>query len=165
MFKKTIIYSLALGIITSGIFILQFINNVHTNPPTIYGIASLLFIVVLIFLGIKNNMTENFQIKDGLKTGIAIAVISGIIYWLYQVIHVKLIEPELIYIIQDLKFKQYVEFFPDTSAEKLTILKEEFLEGYHFNNFVGIMLPSLFTGFITAMISSAILKYRIQKNS
>jgi len=165
MFKKTITYSLALGIITSGIFILQFINNVHTDPPTVYGIVSLLSIVILIFLGIKNNITEKFQIKDGLKTGIAIAVISGIIYWIYQVIHVKFIEPELIYKIQDIKFKQYVEFFPETSAEKLTTLKDEFLEGYHFNNFVGIMLPSLFTGFITAMISSAILKYRIQNNS
>ena len=165
MFKKTITYSLALGIITSGIFILQFINNVHTDPPTIYGIVSLLSIIVLIFLGIKNNATEKFKIKDGLKTGIAIAVISGIIYWIYQVIHVKFIEPELIYKIQDIKFKQYIEFFPKTSAEKLATLKGEFLEGYHFNNFVGIMLPSLFTGFITAMISSAILKYRIQKNS
>jgi len=165
MFKKTITYSLGLGIITSGIFILQFVNNVHTNPPTVYGIVSLIFIILFIFLGIKNNATENFQIKDGLKTGVAIAVISGIIYWLYQVIHVKFIEPELVYKIQDLKFKQYVEFFPKTSAEELTKLKDEFLEGYHFNNFVGIMLPSLFTGFITAMISSAILKYRIQKNS
>ncbi|MDC3388257.1 DUF4199 domain-containing protein, partial [Flavobacteriaceae bacterium] len=108
---------------------------------------------------------ESFQIKDGLKTGIAIAVISGIIFWIYQVIHVSFIEPELIYKIQELKFKQYVEFFPETSEEKLKVLKEEFLEGYHFNNFVGIMLPSLFTGFITAMVSSAILKYRIQKNS
>jgi hypothetical protein len=70
-----------------------------------------------------------------------------------------------VYKIQDLKFKQYLEFFPNTSAEKLAELKEEFLEGYHFNNFVGIMLPSLFTGFITAMISSAILKYNIQKKS
>jgi len=165
MFKKTIAYSLGLGIITSGIFILQFINNVHTNPPAVYGIVSLIFIILFIFLGIKNNITENFQIKEGLKTGIAIAVISGIIYWLYQVIHVKFIEPELIYKIQDLKFKQYIEFFPETSTEELTRLKEEFLEGYHFNNFVGIMLPSLFTGFIAAMISSAILKYRIQKNS
>ena len=165
MFKKTITYSLGLGIITSGIFILQYINDVHLKPPTSYGVASLIFIIVFIFLGIKNNATENFQIKDGLKTGIAIAVISGIIYWLYQVIHVKFIEPELIYKIQDLKFKQYIEFFPETSAEKLTTLKDEFLEGYHFNNFVGIMLPSLFTGFITAMISSAILKYQIKKNS
>jgi Na+-transporting NADH:ubiquinone oxidoreductase subunit NqrE len=165
MFKKTITYSLALGIIITGIFILQYINNVHTNPPKIYGVVSLLTIVIFIFLGIKNNITEGFQIKDGLKTGIAIAVISGIIFWIYQVIHVSFIEPELIYKIQELKFKQYVEFFPETSDEKLKVLKDEFLDGYHFNNFVGIMLPSLFTGFITAMVSSAILKYRIQKNS
>lgn len=163
MFKKTITYSLALGIITTSIFILQYFNDVHTNPPKIYGIVSLLSIIIIIFLGIKNNVTKSFQIKDGLKTGIAISVIGGIIFWIYQVLHVKLIEPELIYKIQELKFKQYLEFFPETSPEKLNTLKQEFLDGYHFNNFVGIMLPSLFTGFVTSMVSSAILKYRIQK--
>ena len=165
MFKKPIIYSLGLGVITTGVFILQFINNVHTNPPKSYGVVSLFAIIIIIFLGIKNNLTKDFQIRDGLKIGIAISVISGIIFWIYQVIHVTFIEPELIYKIQELKFKQYLDFFPNTSEEKLTKLKQEFLEGYHFNKFVGIMLPSLFTGFITAMISSAILKYRIQKTS
>ena len=67
MFKKTITYSLGLGIITSGIFILQYINDVHLKPPASYGVASLIFIIVFIFLGIKNNATENFQIKDGLN--------------------------------------------------------------------------------------------------
>ncbi len=165
MLKKTITYSLALGIITTGVFILQYFNDVHINPPKIYGIVSLLSIIIIIFLGIKNNANKNFQIKDGLKTGIAISVIGGIIFWVYQVLHVKFIEPEFIYKIQELKFKQYLEFFPETTPEKLNTLKQEFLEGYNFNNFVGIMLPSLFTGFVTSMISSAILKYRIQKKS
>lgn len=165
MFKKTITYSLGLGIIISGLFIIQYLKNIHTENNITYGVISLLFIMTFIFLGIKNNATKDFQIKDGLKTGIAIAVISGIIYWIYQFMHATFIEPDFAHKILEIKSAAYLKSFPKTTAEELLTMKKDFLEGFHFNNFVGIIVPSLFTGFVTAMISSAILKYQIQKNS
>jgi len=165
MFKKTITYSLGLGIVISGLFIIQYLQNIHTENNLSYGVISLLFIITFIFLGIKNNASKGFQIKDGLKTGIAIAVISGIIYWIYQFMHATFVEPDFANKILEIKSTEYLKSFPKTTAEELATMRKDFLEGFHFNNFVGILVPSLFTGFVTAMVSSAILKYQIQKKS
>jgi len=165
MFKKTITYSLGLGIIISGLFIIQYLQNIHTENNFTYGLISLAFIILFIFIGIKNNATENFQLKDGLKTGIAIAVISGLIYWVYQFIHASFIEPDFANKILEIKASEHLSNFPKTSPDDITKMKQDFLENFHFNNFVGVMIPSLFTGFVTAMISSAILKYSIYKKS
>jgi len=163
MFKKTIPYSLGIGIVNIAMFYIQYTKNIHYQSNMTYGLITLFATILLITIGIKNNLTSDFKIRDGIKVGVAISVMSGIIYWIYQTIHTTIIEPEFKYNMLEVKIKDHLKFFPKTTPEEIAVLKTNFIDGFNINNFAGIILPSLVAGLIISLICSAYFKFQIQK--
>lgn len=153
-----------LGIFMSAIFFIQYLMGIHLdNQSSGYRITSWINFVAIcffIFYGIKIHAKtqESFEIKQGLKTGIAIALISGLIYWLFQTFHLSVIETDFKDKMAEIKLHDYKAFFPKATEKEISETQTSFYEYFHLNHFAGLIIPSIFIGFIVSMISSFIMK-------
>jgi hypothetical protein len=170
MLSTTNKLGILLGVFMSAIFFIQYLLGVHLdNQSTEYKVTSWISFAVIsfvIFYGIKSfyNNNDNFEIVHGLKTGIAIALISGLIYWLFQTIHLNFIEPDFKDKMAAIKLSDYKAFFPKATPKEIDVTQKNFYEYFHLNHFAGLIIPSILIGFAVSMISSFILKSK-SKNS
>jgi glucan phosphoethanolaminetransferase (alkaline phosphatase superfamily) len=160
MFSKTSHYGIALGIINIIFFLVQYQQNIHTDPFNIYLIIMMLISIAFIILAIlkanKDWEGELFSIRKGLQTGIGVILISGIMIWVYLIFHANFIEPDFIDKLaaaapENLKLND--QFTPEQVTEKLASFKEN----YKFNLFSDNVLKSLFTGFFVSLITSLVI--------
>lgn len=161
MFSKTSHFGITLGIILIASFVLQYQQNIHIVANNTYAIlmlpVSVAFIIFSIVKVSKGSNEEGFSIRKGLQTGIGVILISGIIFWLYQVIHATFIEPDYIdkfasVAQKDLQLNE--QFTPEQVQEKIKLLKEN----YKFAFFMEAVIKSLFTGFFVSLITSLVIK-------
>ena len=165
MFSKTLHFGIAAGILNILFFLLQYRENVHVEANNIYVLIMFFATIVLMVLAIVNESkkTEVFSIRTGLKTGIGVILLGGIIFWVYQMIHAHYIETDLIdkladAMVEDLKLND--EFKPEEVTNKIAEYKSRF----NFNLFASAVLKSLFTGFFVSLVTSLVIKSGILKN-
>lgn len=160
MFSKTSHFGIALGILNILFFLLQYQQNIHTDPLNVYVIImfpiSIIFIILAILKASKESKEELFSIRKGLQTGIGVILLGGLIFWVYQIFHANFIEPDFIDKLaaaapKNLKLND--QFTPEQITEKLASFKEN----YKFNLFSDIILKSLFTGFFVSLITSLVI--------
>jgi glucan phosphoethanolaminetransferase (alkaline phosphatase superfamily) len=160
MFSKTSHYGIALGILNILFFLLQYQQNVHTDPLNVYVILmlpiSVIFIILAIVKASKDYEGELFSIRKGLQTGIGVILLGGFIIWGYQIFHANFIEPDFIDKLaaaapENLKLNE--QFSPEEIIKKLALFKEN----YKFNLFSDVVLKSLFTGFFVSLITSLVI--------
>ena len=115
-------YGLILGIATILISVAIYAMGLTYKQDWKMGLLSFVIMSIIISLGIKKYKEVNggfLSVGQGLKTGIGIALIAGIISILYSMIFINFIEPD------------YMEKMMDVTREKLMDnpdLSEEVIE-------------------------------------
>ena len=155
-------YGLLLGFVTIGISVITYMVDMPLKTGWISGVAGIGVMIALIVLGIKKYKDGNngyLSLIEGLKVGLAIAVIGGIISSLYQLVFLSYIDPEYITRVQELQLEKMLEEKPDMSDDQVQMIQDM---GSKFSSpwisFAGALIGNMFFGFIFALIGSLILK-------
>lgn len=165
MFSKTAHFGIAAGILNILFFLLQYRQNIHVEANNIYVLIMFFVTLVLMILAIYNESkkTEVFSIRTGLKTGIGVILLGGIMFWIYQMIHVHYIETDLIEKLADAMVVD-LRLDEEFTAEQIKGKRADFIARFNFNLFSSAVVKSLFTGFFVSLIASLVIKSGILKN-
>ncbi|WP_108869875.1 DUF4199 domain-containing protein [Aquimarina aquimarini] len=161
--KKTMInYGVILGILSTALGVLIYIMDGYTEPNWIHNVIGIAILIGVIIYGIKAYKTVNagfLNLTEALKVGIGIALIGGIIYVLWILILMILVEPDIISQINELQRAQTIEQYPDMSEEQLNQTLEiakKFTTPYMIAAIA--LIGNLFFGFIISLIGGLIMQ-------
>ena len=126
------------------------------------GVISSVVTIVVIILGIKKIKELNggfLSLSEALKTGLGIALISGLIYVAYHLIFTNFIEPEFFTRMLEVQQQKLMETYPNFSDEQLEASMEmgKKMSG-PFISSAFIVVGSLIFGFVIALIGGLIMK-------
>ncbi|MGV8945981.1 MAG: DUF4199 domain-containing protein [Lutibacter sp.] len=155
-------YGLMLGFATILINVALYATGKTYDPHWSVGIISILITVVVIILGIKKIKDLNggfLSLSEALKTGLGIALISGIITVLYTLIFTTFIEPEYFARVMEVQQQKMLEAYPNFTDEQLeaSLGMAKKMSGPVITSAIAI-IGSLFFGFIIALIGGLIMK-------
>lgn len=155
-------YGLILGFASILLSVALYAMGKTYDPHWSVGVFSTSITVVAIILGIKKIKEFNggfLSLSEALKTGLGIALVSGLVLVVYNLIFVTFIEPE--YFERMLEFQQQnlLETYPNFSDEQMEASAEmaKKMSGPFINSAI-IILGSLFLGFIISLIGGLIMK-------
>ncbi|BAO76815.1 DUF4199 domain-containing protein [Winogradskyella sp. PG-2] len=151
------LYSALLSI--AGLVIL-YVLNLENN--WILSVVSTIITIVIYYYGIstyKKLNTNVLSIKDGLKTGMGIALIGGLISAIYAAIHYRFIQPEFLEGKREEALDTMMAQNPNMEGEALE-MSMKILDITTSEFFIATMMiiGSLVFGFIISLIISAIIK-------
>lgn len=161
--KATILqYGTLLGGISVVFGLMIYFLDMHYTQENTVSYVSIAITVGVIALAQYNFRKENegyLSLGEGLKIGVGIALISGIIGSLYQVVLVTVIDPETIAKMLEIASDKIMDSYPEMQQEQLdqtiAMQKKFMTPGMMFA--FGI-IGTLFIGFVVALISGLILK-------
>ncbi|MCV6629016.1 MAG: DUF4199 domain-containing protein [Flavobacteriaceae bacterium] len=159
--KYSLMYGGILGLIGIIFFFMLYSLEMHYERDWKIMAVSVLLLGGAIFLGIFNFRKDNggfLTLGQALKTGIGIALISGIIAILWQQIFMTFIEPEFMDKMMEIQRQALVEDGRLTSKQidqQMEMGKKFAWVGYAF-----AILINLFIGFVCSMIIGLILQKR-----
>ncbi len=153
-------YGLYLGLLSIAGIIILYVLNQEKNW-IVSGISIVLTILIYVY-GIGKYKKENanvLSIKDALKTGMGMALISGIIAAIYAVVHYGFIAPEFIEGIREKAMNDMLSQNPNMAGEQLE-MGTKMVNIFTSKFFMATMflISSLFFGFIISLITGAIMK-------
>lgn len=155
-------YGLMLGLASIIVAVANFaFGNVY-KPHWSISIISVILSIVIIILGLKALKVNNggfLSLGESIKTGLGIALISGVVYVIYFFVFTNFIEPE--YFTNLAKFQEatVLEMYPNMSDEQLENALEMSKKFSGFGMISAItLIMSLFSGFIISLIGGAIMK-------
>ena len=159
--KIALNYGLILGFISILLHVILFALGKHLEQNIGITILSLAITAAVIVWGIKKYKEANnglLSLGQGIKTGIAIALISSVVYIIYTLLFMNVISPESME--QGLEIaRQKLMDNPNMSEEQIeaAIEMQKKFTGPTF--LIPIMLIfSLFIGFVVSLIASLIMK-------
>lgn len=153
-------YGMYLALLTiTGIIILYVLNE---EQNWIISLISFLITIVVYYYGISKYKKENanaLSIKDALKVGMGMALISGIIAAIYAVVHYGVIAPEYMDTIREKAMDDMLIQSPNMEGEALE-MATNMVNMFTSKFFMATMflISSLFFGFIISLITGAIMK-------
>jgi uncharacterized membrane protein (DUF106 family) len=155
-------YGLMLGFASILINVVLYAAGKTYDPHWSVGIVSILITVAVIILGIKKIKDLNggfLSLSEALKTGLGIALISGLIAVAYMLIFTNFIEPEYYARMMEVQQQKTLEAFPNFSDEQLEASMEmaKKMSGPMITSAITI-IGSLFFGFIISLIGGLIMK-------
>jgi hypothetical protein len=161
-------YGLLLGLASILIAVANFafgdIYKPHWSISIISGVAS----VIIIVLGLKKIKESNgnlLSLGEALKTGLGIALISGIIYVIYFYAFVNYIEPEYFANLAKVQEVTMLEAYPNMTDEQMENALEMSKKFSGFGMIAAItLIMSLFFGFIISLIAGLIMKRTEEDN-
>jgi hypothetical protein len=161
-------YGLLLGLASILIAVANFafgdIYKPHWSISIISGVAS----VIIIVLGLKKIKESNgnlLSLGEALKTGLGIALISGIIYVIYFYAFVNFIEPEYFANLAKVQEVTMLEAYPNMTDEQMENALEMSKKFSGFGMIAAItLIMSLFFGFIISLIAGLIMKRTEEDN-
>ena len=115
--KIALNYGLYLGVASILIGVIRYALGMQYDHDMPFGILSLIIMAIILVLGIKKYKEVNgglLTLGQGIKTGIAIALVGGVIGILYTIIFMSVIEPDFL-------------------AHKLEMAKEKMLDNPSFS--------------------------------
>tara|TARA_B110000305_G_C19417419_1_gene628800 strand:- start:738 stop:1274 length:537 start_codon:yes stop_codon:yes gene_type:complete len=155
-------YGLLLGFIGILYNLVLYATGTLYNPHWSLGTLILVVSVVILILGIKKFKMSNdgfLRLRDALKIGLGVALISGIIGVIYTMIFANIIEPNHYEYVVEVRESQILEQYPNFSDEQLeaalTIPKMMATPGMA--TAMGIA-SSLIFGFVVSLIGGLIMK-------
>jgi putative effector of murein hydrolase len=155
-------YGLMLGVASILIAVANFaFGNVY-KPHWIISVISGLATVVIIVFGLKTLKQNNngyLSLGESLKTGLGIALISGIVYVIYNFVFTSFIEPDYFTNLANVQEAAIVESYPNMSDEQLENAMEmsKKFSGIGMISAI-IVIMSLFFGFIVSLIAGLVMK-------
>ncbi len=155
-------YGLILGFISILIAVANFaIGNVY-DPHWIISVFGILITIALIVYGIMQVKQLNggfLSLGEALKTGLGIALISGIVYVIYLFIFTSFIEPDFYTNMISFQEQKILDTNPNLSDEQIemsvTMMKKFMGPGM---TAAFTIAGSLFIGFIISLIAGLIMK-------
>ncbi|HEY9169117.1 MAG TPA: DUF4199 domain-containing protein [Lutibacter sp.] len=155
-------YGLLLGFASILISVALYAMGKTYEPHWSVGIFSTLITVFAIITGIKKIKDLNggfLSLSEALKTGLGIALISGLVLMIYNLIFVTFIEPEYFARMLEVQQQKTLEMYPNFSDEQLEAAMEmgRKMSGPMINSAI-ILIGSLFLGFIISLIGGLIMK-------
>lgn len=155
-------YGLMLGFASILISVALYAMGKTYDQHWSVGVFSTLITVVVIILGIKKIKEFNsgfLSLSEALKTGLGIALVSGIIFVVYNLIFVTFIEPEYFERMLEFQQQKLLETYPNFSDEQLEASSEmaKKMSGPLINSAI-IIIGSLFLGFVISLIGGLIMK-------
>ena len=154
-------YGLILGIILILLSAVTYFSGMMLEgeqwPIFIYYLVFPIIVIYAIYTFKKNN-GNSLSLTQGLKTGMGVAVISGLVYVIWSLILNYVIDPELIDKILTLTEQKLMEN-PNMTEEsiKSTMDITKKMSNPLFGSAVFILMSAFF-GFIYSLISSLIMK-------
>jgi len=159
--KIALNYGLILGFVSILLHVTLFALGKHLEQDWKISVLSIAITAVVIVLGIKKYKEENsglLSLGQGLKTGIAIAMISAVVYIVYTLIFMNVISPESMEHGLEIARQKLLEN-PNMSEEAIETALEMQKKFSSPAFLIPIMLiVSLFIGFVISMIASLIMK-------
>jgi len=159
--KIALNYGIVLGFVSILLHVTLFSMGKHLEQDWKVMVLSLAITTVIIVLGIKKFKETNngfLSLGQGLKTGIAIAMISSVVYIIYTLLFMNVIAPETMEQTLEIARQKLLENpnMSEDQIEQAMAIQRKF-SGPAF--LVPMMLIfSLFFGFIISIIVSLIMK-------
>ena len=155
-------YGLLLGFASVLINVALYSMGKTYDPHWSVGVISIGVTVVIIILGIRKIKELNngfLSLSEALKTGLGIALISGIITVIYTLIFTNFIEPEYFARMLEVQQQKMLETYPNFTDEQLEASMEmaKKMSGPAISSAIAI-IGSLFFGFIISLIGGLIMK-------
>jgi len=155
-------YGLILGFISILIAVANFAFGDVYEPHWGMQVVSMAATIIIIVFGLKKIKENNagfLSLSESLKTGLGIALISGIVFVVYFFVFVNYIEPD--YFANALKVAEatILETYPNWSDEQIegAMDMSKKLSGIGMTAAM-VMVMSLFFGFIISLIAGLIMK-------
>jgi hypothetical protein len=155
-------YGLMLGFISILISVANYaVGNIY-EPHWAVSVVSILITIAVIVLGIKKVKELNsgyLTLGEALKTGLGIALVSGILFIIYFFVFTNFIETEFYVRSLEVKEQAILESYPNLTDEQLegAMGMQKKLNGPLFTSAI-LLIVSLFFGFIIALIGGLIMK-------
>ncbi len=155
-------YGLILGFASILINVVLYAAGKTYDQHWSVGVVSIIITVAVIILGIKKIKELNngfLSLSEALKTGLGIALISGLIAVVYTLIFTNFIEPEFFARMMEVQQQKMLEAYPNFTDEQLEASMEmaKKMSGPVMTSAIAI-IGSLFLGFIIALIGGLIMK-------
>ncbi len=152
-------YGMVLAIYSILVLVLIYAFNV-AQDNWIVGVINALVSIAIFVLAIKKFKQNNngfLSLKEALKVGLAVAVISGVITAIYSFIHYSFVYPEYSEIMYDEAVLQMTEQgIPESQQSQALEMTKMFTSPWFFATMA--LVGSLFFGFIISLITGLILK-------
>ncbi|PRX51902.1 DUF4199 domain-containing protein [Salegentibacter salegens] len=152
-------YGIVLGIYSILALVLIYVFNVAQDNWTV-GIINTLVSIIVFVLAIKKFKQNNsgfLSLKEALKVGLAVAVISGVIGAIYSYIHYSFVYPEFSEMMYDQAVLQMTEQGLSEAQQSQGLeMTKMFTSAWFFATMA--LVGSLFFGFIISLITGLILK-------
>jgi hypothetical protein len=153
-------YGLMLGIATVVISVANYAFGNAYEPHWSVNVISLLLMIAFITLGIKKVKESNsglLTLGEGLKTGMGIALISGLIGIAYFLIFVNFIDPDFFNQIAAIQEQKWYD--AGMAEEQIEMSKEMMSKMSGPGITAGFMIAfTLFIGFIISLIAGLVMK-------
>ena len=155
-------YGLMLGAFNIVVGLMLFYLDMHYQNNSTVGFINLAIIIVLIMLGIKEFKKFNggfIKLSEALKTGLGIALISGILSTIYTLIMMNYIDPD--FLEKSLAFQKQTMLMENpemsvSSVDKIIDMQREFSSPLTTSAF--ILILNLFLGFIVSLVGGLIIR-------
>lgn len=159
---KPIAYNFGLysALLTIGVLVILYVLNIESH--WIASVSSTVITIAIYYFGINSYKKLNSNIlgiRDGLKTGMGIALIGGLISAIYAIFHYSQLIPEFLLGKREEAIADMLSQKPKREGEQLEMaMKMIDISTSEFFIATMMLLGSLFFGFIVSLIISAILK-------
>jgi len=153
-------YGLYLALLSIAGIVISYALGLENN--WILSSISFLITVIIYVYGIKSYKKLNgnlLTVKEAIKTGLAMAVVSGIIAAIYAIIHYGFIQPEYIDKVREDAYLQMTTQSPNMTEEQLASATD-MMNLFTSKFFMATMflISSLFFGFFISLIIGLIMK-------
>ncbi|TDN83084.1 uncharacterized protein DUF4199 [Salegentibacter sp. 24] len=152
-------YGIVLAIYSILVLVLIYVFNV-AQDNWIVGVINTLVSIAIFVLAIKKFKENNngfLSLKEALKVGLAVAVISGVIAAIYSYIHYSFVYPEFSEKVYDeAVLKMTEQGVPESQQSQALEMTKMFSSAWFFATMA--LVGSLFFGFIISLITGLILK-------
>ena len=153
-------YGFYSALVTIVILMIQYVIGVEQHWA--FSVASTIASILIFYYGIneyKKLQGNKLSIKDGLKTGMGISLIGGLISAIYIYFHYSFLQPEFLEGKREEAIDGMMTKNPNLSVEQLETAMT-WINATTSEFFAATMtvIASLFFGFILSLIISAILK-------
>ena len=155
--KIALNYGLILGFVSILVSVVTYVMGAHYERDWKMGVLSFVIMIVIIIFGIKKFKELNngfLSLGQGLKTGLGIALIGGIISIAYTLIFINFIEPDFLQKTLELAEQKLLDD-PNLSEEQIeqAIEMQKKFSGPGMIAAFGL-LWTLFLGFVISLVGS-----------
>ncbi|TYP71683.1 DUF4199 domain-containing protein [Aquimarina intermedia] len=161
--KKIIInYGLLLGIVSVVFGVILYVTDSYMDQNWMHSLIGFLILIGAIVYGIKAYKTANggfLTLGEGIKVGIGIALVGGLISVVWTLLLMQVIEPDMMERMAEVSREKMQEQYPDFTQEQLdqsAAMAEKFSSPFIISAFS--LLFNLFFGFIFALIASLVMQ-------